>query len=293
MKTASNCPICGAMEFTKVFKAPYFRGNQEEFTICECQSCKLWLTNPRPEDGDLAGYYETGEYISHNNKREGLIDTLYHWVRQYSLGRKLALINELNREKGLLLDYGAGTGYFMKAAQKSGWQVEGVEPSSEARKIAKEENDLQLIEPDLMQWQRQYKAITLWHVLEHLPNLQEHFKRFSDALLPGGTLIIAVPNHESLDSKHYGRNWAALDVPLHLYHFKRSNLKELASQHGLHLELIKNMPFDSFYVSMLSEKIKRGKSNLPAAFWTGLKSNLAGKGSKNMSSLIYILRKPQ
>lgn len=293
MKTVTVCPICGSEKFSDVLKAPYFRGDQEMFTICECKSCQLWVTSPRPEDSDLGRYYETGEYISHNNKKEGLTDVLYHWVREYSLGNKLRLINRLVPAKGSLLDYGAGTGHFLAVARKNGWQVDGVEPSAEARKVALEENNLDLRDPEVFEWANSYKVISLWHVLEHLPDLQGHLERFSNALLPGGCLVIAVPNHESADSRKYGASWAALDVPLHLYHFKKSNIADLAHQHGLKLEAVKNMPFDSFYVSMLSEKIKSGKGNLPRAFWSGLMSNLKGSGSKNMSSLIYILRKPK
>lgn len=251
------------------------------------------MTSPRPEDEDLGRYYETGEYISHNNKKEGLTDLLYHWVREYSLRKKLGLINRLVPAKGRLLDYGAGTGHFLSVARKDGWQVEGVEPSGEAREVARKENQLSLTDPEDYRWASSFEAITLWHVLEHLPDLQGHLKRFSGALTPGGCLVIAVPNHESADSKKYGASWAALDVPLHLYHFKKSNIEDLAGQYGLVLEEIRNMPFDSFYVSMLSEKIKFGKGNLPRAFWSGLMSNIKGGSSKNMSSLIYILRKPK
>lgn len=292
MITISTCPICGSDNLNEVLSAPYFRGDWERFFIAECQQCRLWVTSPRPKDEELAAYYETGEYISHSNKKEGLVDVLYHWVRQYSLGKKERLISRLNPARGWLLDYGAGTGHFIKAASLKGWQVLGVEPSGEARKVAAEENGMDLLAPEDFDWEGQYTAITLWHVLEHLPELQNHFAKFASALTPGGTLVIAVPNHESYDSKFYGEDWAALDVPLHLYHFKKSNIKELARQHHLKLEEIRNMSFDSFYVSMLSEKIKSGKSRLARAFWLGLRSNLKGGAQKNMSSLIYVLRKP-
>ena len=182
----------------------------------ECNSCKLWVTSPRPEDQDLGGYYETGEYISHNNKKEGITDVLYHWVRQYSLGKKVKLINRLVPGRGRLLDYGAGTGFFLEAARNNAWEVEGVEPSKEAREVARNENNLELKDPEVFEWNKSYHAISLWHVLEHLPDLGKHMQNFSDNLEPGGCLIIAVPNHESADSKKYGANWAALDVPLHL-----------------------------------------------------------------------------
>lgn len=292
MKTVTNCPICGASSFNEVFKAPYFRGDGELFKIQECNSCRLWFTSPRPEDHDLGAYYETGEYISHNNKKEGLMDYLYHGVRDYSLKKKLSLINKVNGNNGRLLDYGAGTGHFLKTAKANGWQVTGVEPSEEARNVAHNTHQLSLVSPEQFEANEgAYDVITLWHVLEHLPNLQEHISKFQKALNRGGALIIAVPNHESWDSQKYGKNWAALDVPLHLYHFKKRNIQQLAEMNNLKLERVKNMPFDSFYVSMLSEKIENEKSNLPRAFFRGLRSNLKGMPENNASSLIYVLRK--
>ena len=294
MIDVNNCPVCGASSFKTVFSAPYFRGNGEEFLIQECDICELWVTSPRPEDEELGQYYDTGEYISHTNKKEGLIDHLYHLVREISLKRKVALINSCVLDRGRLLDYGAGTGHFIAAAKKAGWKVSGVEPSEEARKVAKARNDLELEAPENFQWEASsLEIITLWHVLEHLPNLRDHMKKFSNALVPDGCLVVAVPNHESPDAKAYGSNWAALDVPLHLYHFKKKNVEDLGMSFGLKLEEVRNMPFDSFYVSMLSERIEKGRVNYWSAFKTALGSNLRGKRSKNMSSLIYILRKSQ
>jgi 2-polyprenyl-3-methyl-5-hydroxy-6-metoxy-1,4-benzoquinol methylase len=294
MIEVKSCPVCGANSFKDVFKAPYFRGDGEMFSIKECGRCSLWVTSPRPDDNDLGKYYDTGEYISHNDKKEGLVDYLYHGVRAISLKRKVRLITKMNKgKKGKLLDYGAGTGHFAAAAQASGWEVVGVEPSREARKVAKKSNDLDLVDPDEMHGvEGKFNVISLWHVLEHLPDLNSHLKIFSNRLEVNGCLIIAVPNHESYDSKVYGANWAALDVPLHLYHFKRKNIEELATSHGLVLEEVFNMPFDSYYVSLLSEKVAHGKSNFIRAFFNGLKSNVKGKSDKNQSSLIYVLRKP-
>ena len=293
MVEVKDCPGCGANSFNEVFKAPYFRGDGELFSIKECDACKFWLTSPRPADDELGSYYETGEYISHNDKKEGLVDQLYHAVRNISLKRKLALITKASGSIGALLDFGAGTGHFANVANIAGWKVTGVEPSAEARKVAKETNGLDLIGPEDMEWDAAlYNVITLWHVLEHLPDLNGHLHKFENSLKPGGALIVAVPNHESLDSNIYKESWAALDVPLHLYHFKKQNIEQLGKKHGFILEVVKNMPFDSFYVSLLSEKVKNGKQNYVKAFINGIKSNLRGRSDKNQSSLIYILRKP-
>lgn len=291
MIEVNNCPVCGANSFEEVYKAPYFRGDGELFSIKECKNCSFWLTSPRPVE--LGKYYETEDYISHTDSKKSALDYAYHWVRNIALKSKLRLINQYSTPKGDLLDYGAGTAHFLNTAKQGGWSVKGIEPSEAARKNAQEKFGIELTEPNQVDWEtiKDLDCITLWHVLEHLPDLNDHLQNFAQALKSGGALIIAVPNHESKDSEHYGKDWAALDVPLHLWHFKKKNINALAEKHGLGLNAIKNMPFDSFYVSLLSEKIRNEKQNIFSAFWQGLRSNL-GAGSDNASSLIYILKKP-
>ncbi|WP_417609848.1 class I SAM-dependent methyltransferase [Owenweeksia hongkongensis] len=293
MIEVKSCPVCGASSFKEVFKAPYFRGDNELFAIQECNSCKFWVTSPRPEDADLGKYYDSANYISHNNSSKSLMDKAYQVVRNYSLKKKVQLISRIDNGSKSLLDYGAGTGHFLLEAKKSGWKIEGVEISGDAREVAKKDNALSLHNPEGFKIEGgKYSVITLWHVLEHLPNLNEHLQSFYEGLQSGGELVIAVPNHESSDSKHYGENWAALDVPLHLWHFKKSNIQALAEKHGFVFKEALNMPFDSFYVSLLSEKIGSAKGSSLKALTTGLMSNLKGKSDKNMSSLIYILERP-
>ncbi len=289
-----SCPLCGANSFKEVFKAPYFRGDGELFAIKECENCELWFTSPRPANEDLGKYYESEDYISHSDKRESIIDHVYHLVRTYSLKKKVNLITRLNGEVGRLLDFGAGTGHFVKQAKIAGWDVIGLEPSADARNVAAKNGDTKLEDPSAFDWtEAKMNVISLWHVLEHVTDLHLKMQDFNNALIDGGILIIAVPNHESYDSQVYGKNWAALDVPLHLYHFKKRNIKELAEKFGFVLEEVINMPFDSYYVSMLSEKVESGKQNLIKGFWTGFKSNLKGLRTKNQSSLVYVLRKPK
>ena len=293
MVEVKSCPVCGASSFKEVFKAPYFRGDGELFSIKECENCQFWVTSPRPENEDLGEYYDSVNYISHNNSSDSVMDKVYQMVRSYSLKKKVGLINAIDNGNKSLLDYGAGTGHFLLQAKQSGWEIGGVEISDDAREVALNDNGLELLTPsDFEVEEEKYSVITLWHVLEHLPDLNEHLGNFYKSLQRGGKLVIAVPNHESEDGKHYAERWAALDVPLHLWHFKKKNIKALAEKHGFVFCEVKNMPFDSFYVSLLSEKIGENKGGVVSAFMNGLRSNLKGKSDKNMSSLIYVLEKP-
>ena len=130
----------------------------------------------------------------------------------------------------------------------------------------------------------------MWHALEHIPNLKDTIKNLKRILSNEGYLIIAVPNYKSFDAQYYKKYWAAYDVPRHLYHFSKVSIKNIFEEYGFELLRIKPMYFDSFYVSMLSEKYKRGKINYIKAFFIGLCSNIYGLFKKEYSSHIYVLK---
>ena len=115
--------------------------------------------------------------------------------------------------------------------------------------------------------------------------------RIEQLLKPNGTLIVAVPNYKSFDANHYGKFWAAYDVPRHLWHFSQKSIQMLFSKVNMNLVRTLPMKFDSFYVSLLSEKYKTGSSNFISAMMIGLRSNFKARRSKEYSSLIYILKK--
>ncbi len=292
MHQIDNCPVCGNAENKEVRKAPYYRGEKEYFKIVECEACGFWFTNPSPRGGELAAYYESEDYVSHTDGKGGLMDFVYRQVRSLAIRSKLSLVNSYSKSKGTLIDFGAGTGAFLSAAKENGWNTVGFEPSEIARNNAAKRG-LDLRDPGLREQieNSEVDAFTLWHVLEHIPDLNESLEYFYQRLKPGGHLFVAVPNHESADAKYYRNHWAALDVPLHLWHFAKADIEALAQKHNFQLREVRNMPFDSFYVSLLSEKLLWGKGRPIQALWQGLKSNLSGAKSKNMSSLIYVLRK--
>ena len=207
-----------------------------------------------------------------------------------NLKRKLALINSYSSPGNKLLDVGAGTGDFLLVAEKQGWKIFGVEPSELARRKASEKGVELYSDLDVLP-QQKYDVITLWHVLEHLPDLDIQISKLVGLLSDNGTLVVAVPNFKSYDAKYYKRFWAAFDVPRHLWHFSRNSMQSIFENHGM--KVIKNKPmiFDAFYVSLLSEKYKSGKQNFLRAFWIGLKSNVLAFGSKEFSSLIYVIKR--
>ena len=264
----------------------------EEFQLIRNETYGFLETHPQPKEENLSAYYKTEDYISHTDSKRNLFEKAYHFVRNISLKRKLKLINSFGFEEKKLLDVGCGTGDFLKTAQQDGWIASGIEPNKQAREIANQKtNNVVFDTKQLTTFNKQsFDVITLWHVLEHLPKLEEQISLLKNLLKENGTLIIAVPNHKSFDAKHYNNFWAAYDVPRHLWHFDQKAMTKLFAFKNMKVVETLPMKFDAYYVSLLSEKNKSGFMNLLKAFWIGLRSNLKAKQTGEYSSLIYIIK---
>ena len=261
----------------------------ESFDLLYDSNFDLLKTFPQPKLEDISKYYESQDYISHTDEKSGLFSSLYQMVKKWSLHKKANLIFNQNNGFGSLLDIGAGTGDFLKMAQGKGWEVYGTEPNKNAAQLAFEKGiELESSLNDFEE--KQFDVVTLWHVLEHIPNLEETIVKLSNLVKPNGTLIIAVPNFKSFDAKHYGKFWAAFDAPRHLWHFSKRSMLKLFGPH-FQMTKIEPMLFDSFYVSLLSEKYKTGSKFSLKAIWIGLLSNLNAKKTKEYSSHIYCFKK--
>lgn len=265
----------------------------EDFRLLYNEELEMLETHPRPSEKQLPKYYQSEDYISHTDAKRNWFEKAYQYVKIIALKRKLKLINSFQFSDKQLLDIGCGTGDFLKIAKDYNWMVYGVEPNSNARAIANKKTNNSVFDIDQLSKFKPYSfdVITLWHVLEHLPKLEDHFKVFESLLKPNGRLIIAVPNYKSFDAKYYKKHWAAFDVPRHLWHFSKKSISKLVQQKGMTLVNTKPMYFDAYYVSLLSEKYKNGFMNPIKAFWIGWRSNLKAKRSSEYSSLIYIIKK--
>ena len=266
--------------------------SNEKFDLILDEKLNMLITSPQPKESELGKYYESQTYISHTDANKSLFDKVYQIVKNYTIKQKIKLINSFSTEKKTILDIGCGTGDFLEACKKHGWAITGIEPNESARDLAVNKSEIAIqrsIEEVIEKTSNQFDIITMWHVLEHVPNLEAYIHSIKKLLKPNGYLIIAVPNFNSYDAKYYGKFWAAYDVPRHLWHFSQQSIKLLFKNFGL--ELIKTLPmkFDAYYVSLLSEKYKSGKSNLVKAFYQGFISNVKAKQNSEYSSLIYIL----
>lgn len=252
----------------------------------------MLLTTPKPEPEELPHFYESEKYISHTDSKKTITDKIYQQVKKFMLVKKLKWIEKKFPEKGRILDIGAGTGDFLFEARKRGWRINGIEPNPGARKKALEK-DVKLSLDATNFKSEKFDVITLWHVLEHVPDIKSQIIEIEHLLKKGGLLIIAVPNFKSYDAQFYKEHWAAFDVPRHLWHFSQNSFKHILSGTGFKQTDFKPLVFDAYYVSLLSEKYKSGKANFVQALYRGFKSNLKARSTSEYSSIAYFFRKPR
>lgn len=286
-----NCPVCGHATYKKFLTCKDYLVSGEVFDVVECEACGMLFTTPKPEADVIGKYYQSTEYVSHSDTKKGIVNRIYHVARKKALKNKLGIVRKYSKGN-MLADVGCGTGAFAAYCQSQGLRVQGFEPDKNSRAYAIEKNKISAQEVEMFFADNapRYDIITLWHVLEHVEDLHKYFENFKKRLTEAGTLIIAVPNPQSYDAKFYREHWAAYDVPRHLYHFGRENIKKLADMHGFDVISVLPMKMDSYYISMLSEKHRYGKTRLVSAFFKGLKSNRIARRNGEYSSLIYILK---
>lgn len=288
----SNCPVCEHKNIKYALTVTDFTVSKESFEIWSCRNCGLRFTQNAPDAESISSYYKSEDYISHTDTHAGLINKLYHSVRKVTLKNKRSIIEKYTGKKaGGILDLGCGTGSFLNTMSKSGWQVKGLEPDEQAAAISKKLYGIEPLVPEALFElpEKSFDAITMWHVLEHVHDLNDYLEKLRSLLKPQGKLFVAVPNYTSFDAGYYKEFWAAYDVPRHLYHFAPLSMKILLQKHGLRQLAIKPMWYDSFYVSMLSEKYKTNSSGVLSGAMTGVLSNVnALINRKKASSLIYI-----
>ena len=286
--------MCGSPSLHDKLQVQDKSVSQETFTIQQCAGCGLQFTNPRPDAASIGKYYESDAYVSHNSAAQGLVNRVYKAARYFTVRRKVALITKLNGGRpGQLLDYGCGTGHFLAGAKRAGWQVTGLEPNDRARHDAAARVGQPILEGSALVGLApgSFDIVSLWHVLEHVHLLNETLNELISKLKPGGKLLVAVPNPDSLDAQHYRQDWAAYDVPRHLYHFVPATMSRLLARHGLRIAHTLPLALDAYYVSMLSEQLRapeRAGGPL-AVLKAGYKSNqYAAQHGGQYSSLLYV-----
>ncbi len=287
-----ECPLCKSNEIGLELQVRDHSISQEDFEIYSCKSCNSKFTVNPPIESEIGPYYESEQYISHSNTQKGLIYKVYHAVRKFMFSQKYRLIEKQNTSK-TVLDVGSGTGYFLNYMQSKGYQVQGIEVSDQPRNASIQNFGLRVNTPDKLiagKIEGKFGIITMWHVLEHIYDPYAYIAAIKNLLEPGGKLVVAVPNPNSFDAQHYKSFWAGYDVPRHLWHFTPDTMEKFAKNCGLSIKSLNRLPFDSFYVSLLSEKYKGSSLGLLFGMIIGKLSFLVSLFNiKKTSSVIYVM----
>jgi 2-polyprenyl-3-methyl-5-hydroxy-6-metoxy-1,4-benzoquinol methylase len=291
----NECPLCSSENVFMNFRCTDHFISKEVFELYKCTDCNFEFTQDYPEETEIGKYYESDQYISHSDTSKGFPNKIYRLVRNAMLRKKRGIIKSATGlKKGSILDIGSGTGHFAGTMKKAGWLVKGIEINEKVRNLSVSRFGLEIIGPGQISTleANSFDCITLWHVLEHFHDPFKFAVEILRLLKPGGLCLIALPNCSSYDAKYYGQNWAAYDVPRHLWHFNPSSFRLFSEKTGFESENLRNLPLDVFYISILSERYKGSKF----AFLTGILKALSFAflsvfKKRRSSSVIYILRK--
>ncbi len=290
----TTCPICHSDEIRFALSSKDYTITQENFELYDCNSCKIRFTQNPPSEQVIGKYYDSPSYISHSNDQSTLSHKIYHWVRGYMLNKKYQLIRSLTKGKSLL-DIGSGTGYFLNFMKEKEYQVKGIEINEAARNFSISNFGLNVYPPDELLNQNladRFDIISLWHVLEHLYHPKQYLEVISKYLKEEGILLIAVPNHQSTDARYYKEYWAGYDVPRHLWHFNKESIIQFVEVNNFRFYGSYRLPFDAFYVSILSEKYKNNSLSFLKGIWHGGISWWQSLFNiRHTSSLIYVFKK--
>ena len=286
-----QCPICQNTLFKPYLETKDYFLTQEPFNIDQCKTCSLIFTNPVPTKKELPKYYDSPDYLSHTASGKSITGLVYKALRDRNIRYKYNIIRQY-KDKGSILDIGSGTGELLSYFKQKGWETTGIEPNKNAREYAIESHKIDVFdESKLDQLQENsFDIISLWHVLEHVYDLDERMKQIKRLGKKDSYVIIAVPNIDSPDAKKYKEKWAALDIPRHLYHFSRNSISALLSRNNMELIKMYPMRLDAFYVSLLSEKYLGKKIPAVPAFFSGIQSNIEARKENNYSSMIFVAK---
>jgi len=285
VKEIQHCPLCNSEDLSPFLSTQDYFGSQESFDLLKCSKCQGLSTSPQPNEDEILPYYKSNAYISHGDQSAGIISKVYRIIQNRNFHYKRKIIQKYVLNKNIL-DYGCGTGHFLKYLSDLEWETTGIEPDPRAKQQAKDKG-INITELDRLN--KTYDCISLFHVLEHVHEQHSTIQKLKNQLTANGVIIIALPNYLSFDAKHYDKYWAGYDVPRHLYHFNQNTVHDLFKKFGLNIVSTHPLYYDSYYVSLLSEEYKHGKKNLLRGLYNGFTSNQRAKKTKEYSSLIYIL----
>jgi SAM-dependent methyltransferase len=246
----TNCLLCDSPNWSPLLEACDLApgGSGLRFAVSQCRDCGLTFTNPRPSCRSIGNFYPP-DYQPH---RPSAADRRARWRKRYpGLPRWLVRKHQpvhLQGE-GRLLDFGCGSGLFLEQMRSAGWHVTGVDVSTTTVRRLRDDLAIEaytgsLPHPELAG--RRFDVITMWHSLEHVHQPRKVLEAAFALLVPGGKLIVAVPNMDSLPVRWFGPCWYGFDVPRHLTHFTSDTLPRMLQRSGFRPDPIRMVRHSSW-----------------------------------------------
>ena len=289
IETLKTCPSCGSDSIKHFLDVPDYYFSKQVFPVDECSNCGLRFTQNRPTAEEIGAFYDSENYASHDSgKKPSVFLKVYQLARDYMLDQKFNMVRQFKPEWKQVLDYGTGEGFFTEFLSKKGKEAFGIEPSDVARENFKNRTGRELY-PSIasLPGDKTFQVITLWHVLEHIHTLRETMNELVAKLQSKGIVVIAVPNQKSTDVKTFGKEWAAWDVPRHLYHWDENSLQHFMKSLGLERIYTTQLPLDPIYIGMISSKYQE-KSPLEGII-KGIKSYFHGRNNPAEGSTLLTI----
>ena len=307
LEAAGPCPVCGEMRRDVAYADLTDRlvGTPGSWTLRRCESCGLWILDPRYSQAEIARAYENygfhlgldpvdaeaGGGLARIVPRASLAhwfgyeDGLSRWGRALAL---LALPFPEGAESvgfsvmylravpgGEVLDVGCGGGAFLARMRSLGWRVLGVEPDPGAVQVARDVRGLD-VRLGTLETQRfpadRFDAVTSSHVIEHVHDPLAFLRECARVSRPGGQVVVVTPNTESLGRRRLGTGWLGLDPPRHLHLFSCANLRRLAERAGLRVTLVRSSVRNAEFTWLLGRGVLKEwprPGQRPPGGWAG------------------------
>jgi SAM-dependent methyltransferase len=232
-----DCLLCGSRSGSPLVEAPDWTpgGTGLWFAAVQCQECGLCFTSPRPNDQTIGQFYPS-VYRPHRSPRPRRAHWRPRWFGSAEKAGEERLVLAWPGQ-GRLLDFGCGGGSFLARMHQQSWQVTGLDVSTAAVQRVRTELGLRALvgtlpHPELRP--ASFDVITMWHSLEHVHAPLAVLREAHRLLVPGGRLVVAVPNIDSLPFRWFGPAWYGLDLPRHLTHFSPWTLQHILLRAGFH-----------------------------------------------------------
>jgi 2-polyprenyl-3-methyl-5-hydroxy-6-metoxy-1,4-benzoquinol methylase len=237
----ARCTVCGSPG-SRSFRARTDDASDPPFLVVRCLDCGFGWTDPSLPEAEVGRWYPPTYYGDRNVRFNFAIEALVRWFR-----RRRARYLRRFASRGPVLDVGCGRGFMLASLRSLGYEPHGVELSETAARHAREALHLDVRVGDFLALppeERRYRCVIFWHSLEHVRRPLDAIGRAREILEPGGLLVIALPNSDSLQARLTNASWFHLDVPRHYVHFGTRSLVRALEERGFDVRAVSHFALE-------------------------------------------------